>query len=137
MRIYLDHSATTPTDVRVLKAMMPYFSHKFGNPSSIHQFGQEARHAVDKARADIARLINSSPEEIVFTSGGSEADNLGIRGIIESNAKIRGDNSIPHIITSKIEHKAVLDTIKKLEKRVKSEQPILNQAEMAEFWLPG
>lgn len=98
---------------------MPYFSNKFGNPSSIHQFGQEARHAVDKARADIARLINSSPEEIVFTSGGSEADNLGIRGIVESNAKMRGDNSIPHIITSKIEHKAVLDTIKKLEKEGK------------------
>lgn len=117
--VYLDHSATTPTDVRVLKAMMPYFSHRFGNPSSIHQFGQEARHAVDKARADIARLINSSPEEIVFTSGGSEADNLGIRGIVESKAKMKGDNFIPHIITSKIEHKAVLDTIKKLEKEGK------------------
>jgi cysteine desulfurase len=119
MRIYLDHSATTPIDERVLRAMMPYFSHKFGNPSSIHQFGQEARHAVDKARADIARLINSSPEEIIFTSGGSEADNLAIKGIVDKAAELNGQKFLPHIIISAIEHKAVIETVKKLGKEGK------------------
>ena len=98
---------------------MPYFSHKFGNPSSIHQFGQEARHAVDKARADIARLINSSPEEIIFTSGGSEADNLAIKGIVDKATELNGQKFLPHVIISAIEHKAVIETVKKLVKEGK------------------
>jgi len=83
MKIYLDHSATTPVDGQVLKSIMPYLKDKFGNASSIHQFGQEVRHAADKARSDIAKLINSSSKEIIFTSGGSEADNLAIRGMVD------------------------------------------------------
>ncbi|MCX6811925.1 MAG: aminotransferase class V-fold PLP-dependent enzyme, partial [Candidatus Berkelbacteria bacterium] len=114
MRIYLDNSATTPVDSKVLQAMMPYFNDKFGNASSIHQFGQEARRAIDKARDDIAEVINSSPEEIIFTSGGSEADNLAIRGIVEGIIKIKSRKFIPHVIISQIEHKAVLETVKEL-----------------------
>jgi cysteine desulfurase len=111
-RIYLDNSATTPIDPRVLDAMMPYLTDRFGNASSIHYFGQESRAAVDKARHQVAALINSRPNEITFTSGGTEANNLAIRGILETSEK-HGR----HIVTSAIEHSAVKNVCEDLEKR--------------------
>jgi cysteine desulfurase len=111
MRIYLDHSATTPIDERVLDAMLPYLRDKFGNASSVHQFGQDARAAVDKARRQIASLINARANEIIFTSGGTEANNLAIRGICEA-AQQHGR----HIITSTIEHPSVRGLIDYFEK---------------------
>ena len=111
-KVYLDHSATTPVDSRVVEAMLPYLHGKFGNASSIHQFGQEARAAVDKARRNVAALINARPNEIVFTSGGTEANNLAIRGICEI-AQTRGR----HIITSAIEHPSVRGVLDYLEKQ--------------------
>jgi len=105
-RVYLDHSATTPLDARVLKAMTPYFSEKFGNASSIHSFGREAKLALEESREKIAQYIGAEPGEIFFTSGGTEADNHAIKGIAYANYS-SGKN---HIITSKAEHHAVLDT---------------------------
>jgi len=110
-RIYLDNSATTPVDREVLEAMLPFLTEKFGNASSIHFFGQEARSAVDKARHQVAEIINSRPNEVVFTSGGTEANNLAIRGLVEANEK-HGR----HIITSAIEHSAVKNVCEDLEK---------------------
>jgi len=111
--IYLDHHATTPLDPRVLQAMMPYLTGKFGNASSrSHQFGRDAEHAVDEARRQVASLIGATPREIVFTSGATESDNLAIKGVAEAYAA-QGD----HIVTSMIEHKAVIDTCKRLEQR--------------------
>ncbi len=111
-RIYLDYAATTPVHPDVLKAMLPYFGEVYGNPSSIHACGLEAREAVDKARAQVARLINAGAEEICFTSGGTESDNYAVTGAALANEK-KGR----HIITSAIEHHAVLETCKSLEKR--------------------
>ena len=111
-RVYLDHSATTPIDTRVLEAMLPYLTEKFGNASSVHRFGQEARAAVDRARRQVASLICARASEIVFTSGGTEANNLAIRGVCEA-AAARGK----HIITSAIEHPSVRGVIEELEKR--------------------
>src|SRR5215831_17135335 len=110
--VYLDHSATTPVDARVVEAMLPYLRGKFGNASSIHQFGQEARAAVDKARRSIASLINARPNEIVFTSGGTEANNLAIRGVCEA-AQMPGR----HLITSAIEHPSVRGVFDYFEKQ--------------------
>jgi len=109
-RIYLDHAATTPTHPEVLEAMAPFFSESFGNPSSIHFFGQESRVAVDEAREQIASLIGAQSEEIVFTSGGTEADNLALKGVALANRQ-RGN----HIITTSIEHHAVLRSCGSLE----------------------
>jgi len=111
-RIYLDHSATTPLDGRVLDAMLPFLTEKFGNASSVHSFGQEARAAVDKARRQVASLIGARANEIVFTSGGTESNNLAIRGICEAN-RSHGR----HIITSAIEHPSVRGAIEHLEKQ--------------------
>jgi len=111
-RIYLDYAATTPTHPDVVKAMRPYLSNAFGNPSSIHSFGQEARVAIEEARDKIASLIDANSEEIVFTSGGTEADNYAIKGIAYAN-----EGKGNHIITSSIEHHAVLETCKFLESR--------------------
>ncbi|MBA4185481.1 MAG: cysteine desulfurase NifS [Acidobacteria bacterium] len=111
-RVYLDNSATTPIDGEVVDAMLPFLTEKFGNASSIHFFGQEARAAVDKARHQVAEIINSRPNEMVFTSGGTEANNLAIRGLIEANEKYG-----KHIITSQIEHSAVKNVCEDLEKR--------------------
>src|SRR5688500_3672037 len=113
-RVYLDNSATTPIAPEVLDAMLPYLGEKFGNASSIHHFGQEARAAVDKARHQFAALINARPAEIVFTSGGTEADNLAIRGLLD--AQTAGAETKPHIITSNIEHPAVANVIDHFEK---------------------
>lgn len=110
-KTYMDHAATTPTDVEVVKAMEPYFSLKYGNPNSIHSFGQEAREAVEEAREKIAHLIGANSSEIIFTAGGTEADNYAIKGIAWANQK-KGN----HIITSKIEHHAVLHSCQFLEK---------------------
>lgn len=110
-RVYLDHNATTPVEPEVLDAMLPYFSGDFGNASSIHTFGQKARSAVETAREHVAALIGARPQEIVFTSGGTEADNHAIFGIAE-------DAEVPaHIITSAVEHEAVLNACQALEKR--------------------
>ena len=111
-RIYLDHSATTPLDGRVLDAMLPFLTEKFGNASSVHSFGQEARAAVDKARRQVASLIGARANEIVFTSGGTESNNLAIRGICEAN-RAHGR----HIITSAIEHPSARGAIEYLEKQ--------------------
>jgi len=110
-RVYLDYSATTPVRVEAATAVMEYMTAKFGNPSSIHSFGREAKVALEKARGQVAALINAQPEEIIFTSGGTESDNLAILGVARANA-IRGK----HIITSAVEHHAVLDTCLALEK---------------------
>ncbi len=109
-RVYLDHSATTPIDARVVQAMLPYLTETFGNASSIHQFGQEARAAVDKARRQVASLINARANEIVFTSGGTEANNLAIRGVCEAR-----QTSGRHIIISAIEHPSVRGVVEYLE----------------------
>jgi cysteine desulfurase len=110
-RTYLDYAATTPTHPEVFKAMSPYFSEKFGNPSSFHSFGQEAKGAIEKAREQVAKLIGAKPEEIVFTSSGTEADNLVLFGVTAAHKDKGG-----HIITSTIEHPAILAPCKLLEK---------------------
>ncbi|MFA4834111.1 MAG: cysteine desulfurase family protein [Patescibacteria group bacterium] len=114
MKIYFDHSATTPVDKKVLKEMMPYFGEKFGNPSSIHGFGQAAMAGVDKAREQVAKFLNCEPGEIIFTSGATESDNLALRGVIKV-LKSQGVKN-PHIITSLIEHDAVLQPCLEMEK---------------------
>ena len=108
--IYMDHSATTPVDPAVTEAMLPYFSEKFGNPSSLYQIGREARRAVEESRQKVADLIVAKKEEIIFTGSGTESDNLAIKGCAYKNRK-KGN----HIITSSIEHHAVLHTCKYLE----------------------
>jgi len=111
-KVYLDHSATTPVDVRVVEAMLPYLTEKFGNASSVHYFGQEARGAADRARRAVAALIGARPNEVVFTSGGTEANNLAIRGVCEA-AETHGR----HVIISQIEHPSVIGVCEAMEKR--------------------
>jgi cysteine desulfurase len=111
-RVYLDYNATTPVDPAVLDAMLPYFSGDFGNASSIHTFGQKARSAVETARESVAGLIGARPQEIVFTSGGTEADNHAIFGIVEA-----AGGPAKHVITTRIEHEAVLNACQALETR--------------------
>ena len=111
-RVYLDYAATTPTHPEVVKAMLPYFTEAFGNPSSIYSYGQEARGAIEEARGKIANLIGARDEEIIFTSGGTEADNFALTGIAYANES-KGN----HIITSSIEHHAVMETCKFLGRR--------------------
>ncbi len=109
--IYMDYAATTPTDKRVIETMLPYFDEVYGNPSSLHAFGQEAKAAVEGTREKIASYLGAEPAEIVFTSGGTESDNFAIKGVAYANRK-KGDQ----IITSAIEHPAVLETCRFLEK---------------------
>ncbi len=108
-QVYMDHGATTPLREEALEAMLPYLKEKFGNPSSIHSFGREARKAINEAREKTARALGADPEEIFFTSGGTESNNMAIRGA----ARLKGKG---RIITSAIEHHAVLDVCKDLEK---------------------
>src|SRR6476469_4380271 len=110
--IYLDHSATTPVDQRVAETLARSLAENFGNPSSVHGFGQHARAAVDRARREVAALINARPNEIIFTSGGTEANNLAIRGICETSAA-HGK----HVVTSAIEHPSVRGVCSALEQR--------------------
>src|ERR1700704_330786 len=120
-RVYLDHNATTPVEPDVLQAMLPYLSGEFGNAASIHTFGQRARAAVETAREQVAALIGARPQEIVFTSGGTEADNHAIFGVAQALIGASGAaGTAPvqkHIITTSIEHEAVLNTCQALEKR--------------------
>lgn len=109
MKVYLDNSATTAVAKEVVDAMLPYFSTEIGNAQSVHSFGQQAKAAVEKARREVALLINSAPNEVVFVSGGTEADNLAIRGIAEAHR-----DSGRHVITTSIEHPAVLATCEAL-----------------------
>src|SRR5690554_3351544 len=109
-KVYLDHAATTPLNKEVLQEMMPYLTEHFGNPSSIHSFGREVRQAVDKARQRTAKALGAAADEIVFTSGATEANNLAIRGIARAQQK-KGN----HIITSAVEHHAVYDTCAALQ----------------------
>lgn len=111
-RIYLDHAATSPVHPQVVEAMVPYMTTYFGNPSSIHSFGRETRRALDEARETIAKTIGAKANEIIFTSGGTEADNLAIIGVAMANRE-RGR----HIITTSVEHHAVLNTCKYLQKQ--------------------
>jgi cysteine desulfurase len=110
-QVYMDHSATTAVDPAVTEAMLPYFSEKYGNPSSLYTIGRQARKAIEESRQKVADLIGAKKEEIIFTGSGTESDNLAIKGIALRNRK-KGD----HIITSSIEHHAVLYTCKYLEK---------------------
>ena len=111
-RIYLDHAATTPTHPDVVKAMLPFFTDAFGNPSSVYSYGQEAKGAVEEARSKTAELIGARREEIIFTSGGTEADNFALKGIAYAN-----EHKGNHIITTSVEHHAVMEVCKFLERR--------------------
>lgn len=109
--LYADHAATTALSPRALEAMMPYFRDTYGNPSSLYAFGQQAKSDLDAARAEVARCLNAKPEEIFFTSGGTESDNWALKAV----AELRGGKG-RHIITSAIEHHAILHTLEHLEK---------------------
>src|SRR5208282_2181359 len=109
MKVYLDNAATTPLDKEVLAAMLPYMEKNFGNPSSIHSYGREAKSAIEGARKTVAKLLHVSPSEIFFTSGGTEANNMAIRCSIR-------DLGVTHCITSPIEHHAVLHTMEEIDK---------------------
>ncbi len=111
-RIYLDYAATTPCDPEVIKAMEPYLFDKFGNPSSIHSFGQEAKGAIEEAREKLASFLGARPEEIIFTSGGTESNNFAVQGVAYAQT-----NKGNHIITTVIEHHAIIEPCKFLEKR--------------------
>ena len=110
-KVYLDYSATTPVKEEVVQEMIPYFTKAYGNPSSLYSLGLEAKEALDKARGQVAELINANPNEIFFTGTGSEADNWALKEIADANAA-KGK----HIITSKIEHHAILHTCDSLAK---------------------
>jgi len=114
-KVYMDNGSTTPVDKDVLEEMMPYFDKIYGNASSIHSYGIDAFNATENARAQVSNLLNANPDEIIFTSGGTESDNLAIKGVAFYNKKKRGTKGY-HIITSKVEHSAVLETCKHLEK---------------------
>jgi len=111
-RVYMDHAATTPVDPEIVEAMVPCLTEVYGNASSLHSFGREAHNAMEEARSRVAKLINASPEEIIFTAGGTESDNIAIKGAAYAN-RSKGD----HIVTSTIEHPAVLETCRSLEKQ--------------------
>lgn len=114
-KIYLDYAATTPVDKEVFKEMTPYFSEKFGNPMSVHSFGQEASTAVDDSRTYVAKFLNCTQSEVIFTSGATESNNLTIKGILKSYFR-QNKKQKPHIITTSFEHHCVLDTCKMIER---------------------
>ncbi|MDO8513698.1 MAG: cysteine desulfurase family protein [bacterium] len=112
--IYMDYAATTPVRPEVIMAMAPYFEAAFGNPSSVHAIGRRAKSALDNAREDITKILGCDEQELYFTSGGTESDNLAIFGVVRA-AKRKGEGGLPHIITTRLEHSAVLAAIKELE----------------------
>jgi cysteine desulfurase len=114
-KVFMDHSSTSKVDDEVLDAMIPYFSKYYGNPSSIHLFGREANDAVEMSRRKVGNLLNAKEDEIIFTAGGTEGDNIAIKGVAYTNRDKSGSKG-PHIITSEIEHPAVLQTCEHLEK---------------------
>lgn len=128
-RVYLDHAATTPPDPRVIEAMLPYLTEHWANPSSIYVEAQQTRRAIDEARQTVAAAVGASPAEIVFTAGGSESDSLALRGVLAaSKRRARGgaaSGNVPHIVTSAVEHHAVLDTAEQLERDGAAELTIL------------
>src|SRR5512138_1327491 len=111
--VYLDYSATTPVDARVVEVMMPYFSASFGNPSSVHRYGQVAEAAIDAARETVAAVLHCRPDEIIFTSCGSESDNLALRGAAYA---MRAKTGAKWILAARAEHPAVSKTLSNLEK---------------------
>jgi cysteine desulfurase len=117
-KIYLDYAATTPVDADVLKTMLPYFSEEFGNASSLHSFGRTAADAIFDARKKLAHFFKCIPEEIIFTSGATESNNLAIKGVLRAHDK---NKKIPHIITTVFEHSCVLKTCQKMEKEGRAE----------------
>lgn len=117
LRVYLDHNATTPVEKAVLEAMLPFFSAEYGNAASIHTVGQRARAAVEHARESVAALIGARPQEIVFTSGGTESDNHAIFGIVAAVRGAEENAAGKHVITSVVEHEAVLNACQALENR--------------------
>src|SRR5580658_7540290 len=112
MRVYFDYNATTPVDPTVLEAMLPFLGENFGNAGSVHSAGQRARAAVDSARESVAVLIGAKLSEVVFTSGGTEADNLAVFGAVAASSKPR-----KHVITTAIEHHAILQSCEELERQ--------------------
>jgi cysteine desulfurase len=124
--VYLDNAATTPMDDRVIEAMLPFMRAHFGNPSSVHSHGREVRSAIEKARKKVAELLNASPSEIFFTSGGTEADNTALVCGVESH-------HISHAITSPLEHHAVLHTLEMLAKKGKIQLSLLDVNEKGEI----
>ncbi len=118
MKIYFDYAATTPVDARVLKAMLPFFGGKFGNPSSLHSFGQEAIRAVDEAREKVAGLLGADFREIIFTGSATEANNMALRGVIQAHRidRTNKSNRTYRIIVSAVEHESILETVKDLER---------------------
>lgn len=128
MKVYLDYAATTPVDKKVLKSMLPYFSEKFGNPMSLHSFGEVAKKAIEKSRQQVADFLHCNAEEIIFTSGATESNNLAVKGMIKKyffghakNLDTRCNMGKPHIITTAFEHHCVLNSIKFLEKSGQAE----------------
>jgi cysteine desulfurase len=115
-KIYLDYGATTPVDKKVLKAMLPYFSEKYGNAMSLHSFGREANEAIEKARKQTADFFDAEPEEIIFTSGATESNNLVIKGVLKAYWSNKENKTKPHIITTAFEHHCVLDACKAAQK---------------------
>jgi len=115
-KIYLDYAATTPVDKKVLKAMLPYFGEKYGNASSIHNFGREASVAVEKARKLAADFFGAQPREIIFTSGATESNNLAIKGAVKAYWADKNNNKKPHIIATSIEHHSILDVCESLKR---------------------
>ena len=109
--VYLDYSASTPTDPRVVEAMLPYFGEVYGNPSSVHRAGRQAEHAIEDSRESVARILNCRPSEIVFTGGGSESDNLALRGVAWAARQRTGRT---HLVTTPVEHSAVTNTVNQL-----------------------
>lgn len=119
MKVYLDNAATTPMDQEVIDAMIPIMQHNFGNPSSVHSFGRSSRAIIEKARKKVAKFINASPGEIIFTGGGTEADNMVLRSSID-------DLGVNHIVTSQIEHHAVIDTAELMSEKNNVKLSIVN-----------
>src|SRR5215216_3488136 len=115
--IYLDHAATTPLDPVVLQAMIPFLEDRFGNPSSIYGLGQENKVAIDRSRREVAAVLGCSPSELIFTGGATESDNLALTGIAWAAKFANPDGPVPHIVTTAVEHSAVLEAARLLERQ--------------------